>query len=424
MTQNKTWEAQLIHGKNGPRAILANAITALLNAPEWAGILWFDMFRQCTTLRGKPPWAERNGPAEEAWTDQHDRLVANWLQHHGIYVTPSVAGQAAETVARECMFHPVINYLTSLKWDRKPRLDTWTTQYLGVEDSRYVRATSSRFLISAVARVLEPGCKADCAPILEGDEGILKSTALRTLYSPWFSDDVADLGSKDSQMQIRGFWCVELPELDSISRADVSRIKAFMSRQTDNFRPPYGHRPLEQKRQNVFAGTTNGNEYLRDETGGRRWWPWPCTKIDIPALADTRDQLWAEARARYDQGKPWWLETKELNGVAAEQQAARLLQDPWQGTIGSYLAGTEAKKGVSVDELLAHLGIPLQDRDQRDANRVAACLKVVGWKGRQTRLAGKPYPVKRYYPPAGEQPQRDDRTPRAPGDFCDSERPM
>jgi predicted P-loop ATPase len=239
---NTTWHSQLILGKKSPLPLLANAITAFREAPEWDGLLWFNVFRQCTTLRGVAPWASSREPVDEPWTDHHDRLAANWLQHHGIRVTPIVAGQAIETVALENPFHPVINYLVELHWDRIPRLETWTTDYLGVEPSGYVRATSSRFLIAAVARVLDPGCKHDCAPILEGDQGLLKSMALRTLFAPWFSDDIADLGSKDSAMQICGFWCVELPELDSISRADVSKIKAFMSRQTDNFRPPYGHR--------------------------------------------------------------------------------------------------------------------------------------------------------------------------------------
>lgn len=390
------WEDMLLRGKTGARPLLANAITAFLSAPEWAGILWFDTFRQCTTLRGKAPWATDKTPAEELWTDQHDRLAANWLQHRGIHITPNVAGQAAETVARNTPFHPVINYLVPLRWDQTPRLDTWTVDYLGVEDSAYVRATAMRFLIAAVARVLEPGCKADCAPILEGDQGLLKSTALRSLFSPWFSDDIADLGSKDSQMQIAGFWCIELPELDSISRADVSKIKAFMSRQTDNFRPPYGHRPAPRPRQNVFAGTVNGNQYLRDETGGRRWWPWRCTRIDIPGLTGMRDQLWAEARVRYDQGRKWWLDTKDLNGAAAEQQAVRLIQDPWSAAVREYIAN---RPQVSVDEMLGHLGIPLQDRDQRDANRVVACLKAAGWTMRSARVTNHPYPVRRYYPP-------------------------
>jgi predicted P-loop ATPase len=396
MTVTNQWADILIRGQNGPRAILANAITAFLSSPEWDGILCFNMFRQCTALCGKAPWAANQTPVDETWSDQHDRLAANWLQHHSIYVTPNVAGQAAETVARNYPFHPVINYLVALEWDRQCRLDTWAIDYLGVDDSPYVRATSSRFLISAVARVLEPGCKADCAPILEGDQGILKSTALRTLFSPWFSDDVADLGSKDSQMQISGFWCVELPELDSISRADVTKIKAFMSRQTDNFRPPYGHRPGEQKRQNVFAGTVNGNEYLRDETGGRRWWPWACTKIDIPGLSQARDQLWAEARVRYDRQERWWLDTKELNGAAAEQQAIRRITDPWEEKIRGYLAGREM---ASVDDLLNRLDVPLERRDQRHSNRISACLRAIGWKQKMTRITGISSPVRRYYPP-------------------------
>jgi predicted P-loop ATPase len=397
------WADQLIRGRNGPRAVLANAITAFRDAPELDGLLWFDAFHQRTTLRGEPPWATENGPTEEAWTDQCDRLAANWLQCHGIFVPPKVAGQAAETVARGNLFHPVINYLITIKWDCKDRLDTWTITYLGVEDSPYIRATASRFLIAAVARVMEPGCKVDCVPILEGPQGLLKSTALRTLFSPWFTDDVDALGSKDAAMQIAGVWCAELAELDSISRGEASKIKAFVSRQTDRFRPPYGERVIDQKRQSVFAGTVNGNEYLRDETGGRRWWPWSCTKINIPGLTDVRDQLWAEALARYDQGNHWWLDTKELNGYAAEQQADRLIQDPWGETIRKYVDGCE---GVSVDDLLTHLGIPQQDRDQRDANRVAACLKALGWQRRMTRIEGVAYPVRRYHPPAREAQPR------------------
>jgi len=344
-TASPQWTAQLIAGKTGPRPILANAVTSFLAAPEWSDILWFDMFRQRTTLRGKAPWAKSNGPVEESWTEQHDRLAANWLQHHGIYVTPNVAGEAVETVARDRPFHPVINYLMPLQWDRRPRLETWAIDYLGTPDSAYVRAVSSRFLAAAVARVLDPGCKSDCALILEGPQNLGKSTALRALFAPWFTDDIADLGSKDAAMQLEGAWCVELAELDSISRAEVSKIKAFMSRQTDRFRPAYGRRVVEQKRQCVFGGTTNGNAYLRDETGGRRFWPMNCAKIDIGGLSKAKDQLWAEARARYDQGKPWWLDTADLNGAAAEQQAARLIQDPWLEPIGAHIASR--KKSVS-----------------------------------------------------------------------------
>jgi putative DNA primase/helicase len=156
---------------------------------------------------------------------------------------------------------------------------------------------------------------------------LLKSTALKTLAHPWFTDDVADFGTKDAALQVAGRWIIELAELDSISRADVAKIKAFMSRSVDRFRPPYGRRVTEQPRQCIFAGTVNHNEYLRDETGGRRFWPIACMKIDIDKLANMRDQLWAEARDRYNAGEHWWLDTPELDAAAAAQQRERYQPD-------------------------------------------------------------------------------------------------
>jgi hypothetical protein len=160
-----------------------------------------------------------------------------------------------------------------LHWDGVERLDRWLSTYLGADDSDYSRAVGSRWLISAVARTFQPGAKADCCLILEGPQGIRKSTALRTIAGEYFTDELADLGSKDAAMQTRGVWIIELSELDSLSHAEVARIKAFMSRTTDRFRPPYGMRLVESPRQCVFAGTVNHGTYLRDETGGRRFWP-------------------------------------------------------------------------------------------------------------------------------------------------------
>jgi predicted P-loop ATPase len=131
-------------------------------------------------------------------------------------------------------------------------------------------------MISTVARIFEPGVKADCCLILEGEQGSGKSSALRTLAAPWFTDEIAELGSKDAALQSHGVWIIELAELDSMSRADVGRIKAFMSRSVDRFRPPYGKRLIESPRQCVFAGSVNHSDYLRDETGARRFWPVEC----------------------------------------------------------------------------------------------------------------------------------------------------
>ena len=169
--------------------------------------------------------------------------------------------------------------------------------FLGVPDSPFVRAVGAKWMISAVARIFKPGCKADCALILEGLQGLGKSTAARVIADPWFSDEIAEFGSKDAAMQLSGVWVIELAELDSMNRAGVDVVKSFISRSNDRFRPPYGRRVTEVRRQCVFVGTVNGNDYLKDETGGRRFWPVQCESIDIDALRRNRTQLWAEARS-------------------------------------------------------------------------------------------------------------------------------
>jgi hypothetical protein len=262
--------------------VLANAIAAFRHAPEWGGVLAFSEFGFGAVVLKPAPWGVV--PKGE-WTDHEDRLAADWLQRQGILVSVEVAGQAVQTAARDRPFHPVRAYLKGLRWDGVERVDRWLAAYLGAAETEYSRAVGSRWLISAVARIFRPGAKADCCLILEGSQGIRKSTALRTLAGEYFTDELADLGSKDAAMQTRGVWIIELSELDSLSHSEVARIKAFMSRTTDRFRPPYGMRLVESPRQCVFAGTVNHSTYLRDETGGRRFWPVACGRIDADALA-------------------------------------------------------------------------------------------------------------------------------------------
>jgi len=228
------------------------------------------------------------------------------------------------------------------------RVDRWLTTYLGTAETAYSRAVGSRWLISAVARIFRPGSKADCCLILEGPQGTRKSTALRTLAGEYFTDELADLGSKDAAMQTRGAWIIELSELDSLSHSEVARIKAFMSRTTDRFRPPYGMR-LVEPRQCVFAGTVNHSTYLRDETGGRRFWPVACGRIDVEALASDRNHLWAEAKARFEAGSVWCLETAELIQLASDQQVDRYETDPWEEVIAPWV---ETRSSVSISEVL------------------------------------------------------------------------
>ena len=355
--------------------VLANAIAAFRHAPEWGGVLAFNEFGFGTVVLKPAPWGVvPNGE----WTDHEDRLATEWLQRQGILVSVEVAGQAVQTAARDHPFHPVRSYLQGLKWDGVERVDRWLSSFLGAEDTEYSRAVGSRWLISAVARIFRPGAKADCCLILEGPQGIRKSTALRTLAGEYFTDELADLGSKDAAMQTRGVWIIELSELDSLSHSEVARIKAFMSRTTDRFRPPYGMRLVESPRQCVFAGTVNNSTYLRDETGGRRFWPITCGRIDVDALARDRDQLWAEAKERFDAGAVWWLESAELVQMATDQQIDRYEGDPWEEVIAAWL---DSHPSVSIREVLEKC---LQKAHalwtQTDKNRAARCLRALGWE--------------------------------------------
>ncbi len=179
-------------------------------------------------------------------------------------------------------------------------------------------------------------------------------------------------------MQTRGIWIIEIAELDSMSRAEISKVKAFLSRSVDRFRPPYGRRLIESPRQCVFAGTTNSDAYLKDETGGRRFWPIKCGRIDLDALARDRDQLWAEARGLHRAGKPWWLDTRELIDAATEEQDARYQADPWTEKVIEHLG---ARSETSIVEVLRDaIGVPQNRWSRSDEMRVAAILKKDGWR--------------------------------------------
>ena len=223
-------------------------------------------------------------------------------------------GEVIAEIADAHRIHPVRDYLTSLKWDGIERLDMWLVDFLGAEDTLYVRAIGRRWLISAVARAIKPGVKADHMLVLEGPQGILKSSALATLChdDSWFLEDLRDIHGKDALMQFGGKWLVEIAELQSFRGADNSRLKAFISTRTDNYRPPYARVGQDFPRSVVLAGSVNEDQYLKDATGGRRFWCFACGTIDIDGLAEARDQLWAEAAAAYAAKENWWLDNSEI----------------------------------------------------------------------------------------------------------------
>jgi predicted P-loop ATPase len=382
----------------------ANVLTALEQDEAFAGALVFDEFRQEVMVNRRLPWDEPTATLPRVWQDGDDVRLSEWLQRHEIDVSPVLVSRCVATVARDVRVHPVRQYLGDLNWDGVPRLETWTTAYLGAADTPLNRAFGSLWMISAVARVLRPGCKADHMLILEGPQGARKSTALKVLAGDaWFTDELAEIGSKDAAQQMRGVWIIEIAELDAISRAEVSRIKAFLTRTTDRYRPPYGRYVVEAARQCVFAGSVNPDTYLRDETGNRRFWPVRCGEIDIAALARDRDQLWAEALHQYRQGAVWWLTNPALIDGARAEQDARYQSDAWDGLIDRWLAFERRRENrgygafddwheievarsqpicdVAVGDILQHaIGIEPSRWSRADQMRIASYLRISGWE--------------------------------------------
>lgn len=387
----------------------ANVITALSCDEAFAGALVFDEFRQEIMVARKLPWDDQALPLPRPWADADDVRCAEWLQRREINVPPIVVNRSVTAVARDIRIHPVRDYLNGLVWDGVPRLDSWALTYLGAGDTPLNRAFGALWAISAIVRIMQPGAKADHMLILEGPQGARKSTALKVLAgADWFTDELAEIGSKDAAQQMRGVWIIEIAELDAIGRAEVSRIKAFLSRTVDRYRPPYGRYVIDVPRQCVFAGSVNPDTYLRDETGNRRFWPVRCGTIDLDALQRDRDQLWAEAVVRYREGAIWWLQDPALIAMAEEVQTERMQSDAWDGLIERWIgfqrrrvnrgyAGyddwqeEELRRSspladVSVGEILEQaIGVEPGHWSRADQMRVTAWLKTNGWRRYQAR---------------------------------------
>ncbi|MGY4567545.1 virulence-associated E family protein [Bradyrhizobium sp. USDA 3256] len=371
-----------------PRGDLSTAATAIREMPALQMMVAYDAFAMRTMLVKAPPWEPHPSAfCERPWEDNDDLNLTEFLQRAAIPVKVITTGQAVQLVAKERHYHPPLDYLDGLEWDGQARLDRLFPDYFGANDDSYTTAVGRTFMIGAVARIAQPGVKHDHIPIIEGPQGIYKSSALRALFDPWFSDEIADLGSKDAALQMAGVWCIELSELDACSRAETTRIKAWTSRTVDRFRPPYGSRVIEAPRSCVFAGTTNNDCYLKDETGNRRFWPVRATKIKLDALTRDRDQLWAEAVRLYRAGAKWWLLNPEAISQAKAEQMARLTDDPWEDIVAGYLAD---KQDVTVPEILAEaIGIDRSRMGQQEQNRVARCLRARGWLRVQVRTGDK-----------------------------------
>jgi predicted P-loop ATPase len=286
--------------------------------------------------------------------------------------------QAVDQRAQECAFHPIRGYLDGLVWDRRERVGSWLTTYWGAEDTPYAAKIGQFFLIAMVARIFRPGCKVDYMPVFEGEQGAQKSAACSVLAGEWFSDSLPDIHHKDAKEHMRGKWLIEVAELASTSRADTETLKAFVSRTEERYRPSYGRKEVIEPRQCVFVGTTNKTIYLKDETGGRRFWPVRVGEIDLPALKRDRDQLFAEAVIRYRAGEQWWPDAVFERMHIKPQQDARFEEDAWEQAVKDHVA---PKDRVQITEIARiALGIETAKIGTHEQRRIAAVLTALGWK--------------------------------------------
>ena len=380
------WLAGLLRDDRGQvLPNLANAALALREAPELAGLLAFDEMSRLALLRRTVP-GSRMAPVDQPrpMTDADASALQEWLQAHGLpRLGRETTFQAAELVARENAFHPVRDYLAGLRWDGVGRLRRWLTYYMGAEPTPYAAEIGRMVLVGLVARVMRPGCKADHMLVLEGPQGAGKSTACAILGAAWFSDSLPDLAGDQVRvsMHLRGKWLIEVAEMSALSRTETAALKAFLTRTEERFIPKYGRAEMVEPRQCLFVGTTNKEAYLRDETGGRRFWPVRVGRIDAEALAHDRDQLFAEAVVAWRAGAKWWPEGDFEREHIAPQQEARFEVDAWEAAIAEWLAGRDRTTSLEVARGALFVETPrLNTTDQR---RIAAALERLGYVQRR-----------------------------------------
>lgn len=389
------WQDRLSIRGNPPRAIpnLDNCLTALEFAPEWQDVLSFDTFKQRIIVGPRPtPWST---PPNKEWGDNDDSQFARWLQQHDINASTATANEAVSLHARQHSHDSLQDYLNSLEWDNYPRVDRWLYDYFGTTFNDYSSAVGRAWLISAVNRAFNPGCQADYCIVLEGHEGIKKSTALKSLAgNDWFTDQIPKDYNKEAPISLQGKWIVEFSDLEGLENkhAKVESVKAFLSRTTDRYRPVHGRRAIDVPRRNVWSASTNRDMYLPGETGNRRFWPVHCSYAAAEEVARDRDQLWAEAVLLHQMGERAFLD-KDTERLARSEQKKRFEEDPWQEAIMSFLI---KRKDVSVGEVLTIVfKKEIGTVTQQDQTRVARCLKALGWEGFRT---GGSNSTKRYRP--------------------------
>lgn len=372
------WKGKLASSKQGFKKNMTNLMLCLQNIKELgATIRWNELAER----------AEWNGaPLQDAHLiDIRLILEAHDMEPNVNDILPAVVRHAKDNA-----FHPVRDYLRSLKWDGTHRLDHWMSMTLGAASSPFVKAAGRKTLIAAVARAFKPGCKVDTVLVLEGPQGIKKSTAIAALFGPDYTAESVNLFDQHNKMvmSMMGAWCVELAEFIAITRKDENQVKGMLSMRVDKVVLPYAKIASEHPRQCVFFGTINPGQggYLTDSTGNRRYWPVEVTKADIDLIEDRRDQIWAEAYKAFRDGEAWWLSDEE-EALARTEVEKREEYDVWDEILHAKLID----QGVMTTTIAASLraiGVPNERMGRKERDRVADSLRRLGFKSKDGKERG------------------------------------
>lgn len=366
----KAWKGKLQTGNRGVKKSITNLMLHLQNIPALgANIKWNELAHI----------AEWNGkPLEEG--DLIDIRVI--LENEGFEPPVGDVLNAVQRHAKDNAYHPVREYLTRLKWDGVERLDYWLHQCLGAQDAPFNRLAGRKTLIAAVARAFEPGCKVDTVLVLEGEQGIKKSSAIAALFSRGWTAESVNLFDQHNKMvmAMMGAWVVELAEFIAVAKRNENTVKGLLSMQSDRIVLPYAKIASDHPRQCIFFGTINPGEsgYLTDATGNRRYWPVPVVKADIELIEKRREQIWAEAVSAYQSGERWWLEGDEEIAIARDAVETRERGDIWDEILAERLE-REGIKSITASRALNLIGV-LNDRmDEKARERVSGCLRRLGF---------------------------------------------
>lgn len=351
----------------------------------------FDEFACRSYFLRKAPWGSPKG---QELKDTDDVAMQFYIaSHYGFEPAKVFCRDALELISWENTYHPIRDYLSSLKWNGTPRLDDWLIKVFGATGPKeYLNAIGRKVLVAAVARVFEPGCKFDTMMVLEGPQGRGKSKCLQLLAGgpKFFIDNLGNIGDKDVVDQMAGKWIIEMAELSGMSKADNNVRKGFLSRQNDRVRKSYGRRSEDYPRQCIFIGSTNEQEYLNDPTGNRRYWPVQTGTIDHEWIARHREQLWAEARVRYEEGELLYL-PENLEPLARKEQEKRFEVDELEYEVKRIIAKNPDQSYIRVPELwraireIPDTGV---QPDMRDAKRIGSILLRIGYRKRVQRIGG------------------------------------